>query len=187
MTKRRQRYCEWCDVGLQRPKIETETTRGVGQKRYCSAACQLYARAKRVGDCWEFQGSTDGHGYGQLTMHMPGGKKIIKAYRAAYLCFIGDLPEGKNYVCHTCDNRMCFNPRHLFAGTCADNAQDASAKGRTAIAERLPQTRLERGQVIAIKSAIRSGATNDELARQYNVSRGAIYQIRINKNWKHVA
>jgi len=186
VTKRRPKYCEWCDIGLP-ACTSADGKRGGGVKRFCSASCHLLSRAKRVGDCWEFQGSTDGHGYGQLTMRMPGGKKIIKAYRASYLCFVGEMPEGKNYVCHTCDNRMCFNPRHLFAGTCADNAQDAAIKGRTAIGAMLPQTVLKEDQVVTIKSAIKSGVKDGPLSRQYGVSRTTIRQIRYNNTWKHVA
>jgi hypothetical protein len=33
-------------------------------------------------------------------------------------------------ACHHCDNRLCVNPEHLFAGSHRDNVQDCIAKGR---------------------------------------------------------
>src|SRR5262245_30404599 len=35
-------------------------------------------------------------------------------------------------ACHTCDNRPCVNPDHLFEGTKGDNARDSIKKGRFA-------------------------------------------------------
>jgi hypothetical protein len=36
-------------------------------------------------------------------------------------------------IMHTCDNPHCCNPRHLRAGSYADNIQDMYAKGRNSL------------------------------------------------------
>ena len=58
-------------------------------------------------------------------------KKDIKAHRASYAIYKGEIPYGM-VVCHRCDNPPCVNPAHLFVGSQGDNMRDAIAKGRQA-------------------------------------------------------
>jgi len=65
-------------------------------------------------------------GYGRVSID----GRLRYANRVALELKLGRpiLPGHK--ACHTCDNPRCVAPEHLFEGTTAMNAQDASAKGR---------------------------------------------------------
>src|SRR5580765_3798730 len=75
--------------------------------------------------CWPFRGSLDSHGYGQMGWQ----GKLHLTHRLVWENLNGPIPNGL-CVCHTCDNRKCCNPKHLFLGTKQDNYNDMTAKGR---------------------------------------------------------
>ena len=76
-------------------------------------------------DCWEWRGGKHEKGYGVFRI----GQKPYRAPRLAWE-FFNRSALGSLYACHRCDNPLCCNPEHIFAGSQRDNMADMVAKGR---------------------------------------------------------
>lgn len=107
------------------------------------------------GKCWEWIGATISSGYGEFYIN---GIQTT-AHRASYIMHVGPVPVGIK-VCHTCDFKLCVNPKHLFLGTDKQNMQDAASKGRLI-------RKLSKIDVSSIKF---STLSNKSLARRYGCS-----------------
>lgn len=137
-------------------------------------------RYKVVGECWEYTGTISLSGYGQFYHR----GKSIRAHRAMYEIVNGEIPDGL-LVCHTCDNRKCVNPSHLYAGTAADNYNDARERGRlnTPQGECHHNAKLSENDVANIR---RSNFSQRKLAGIYGVSQATINEAKRGLTWKTV-
>jgi len=130
--------------------------------------------------CWVWMGTTTVRGYGQI---ISNARKHY-AHRASYEAFIGPIPEGMN-VCHTCDNVYCVNPAHLFLGTQKQNLEDMAKKKRSTWGINNPRAKLDIDDVKNIKHLLLTKMSETSIAKQYNVSRQTINNIKNGKVWNH--
>jgi hypothetical protein len=128
-------------------------------------------------ECWNWTGAVNPNGYGVIWL----GRRNIGAHRAAYLLATGEGADDFQ-VCHTCDNRRCVNPRHLFLGTNADNHADKALKGRAAKGERNGNAVLTDDSVAQIRAVRQAtGDTYASIARDFGVDPGHVRRICLNE------
>ena len=133
--------------------------------------------SKQENGCWIWVASNTG-AYAQIW----NGVELVSVHVFSYKTFIGPITPGLN-VCHTCDNKLCANPMHLFLGTYTDNMQDAKAKGRTSPGEKNGNHKLTEEIVQAIRNDPRSSWICCE---DYGVSQTTVVRIRNRKIWTHL-
>jgi len=138
------------------------------------------------GQCWVWTGWTTQSGYGRFRI---GNQVVIGVHRWSYEEFVGPVPQELS-VLHSCDNRVCVRPSHLFIGTDQDNSQDMVDKNRQAKGEANGNSKLNEEAVREIRRRYRrwsqSSSNLRELMYEFGVTRAAIQNILSRKTWKHV-
>lgn len=136
--------------------------------------------------CWNFTGPLDSVGYGQIAS--PKIRDLFKewkVHRLSYKIFNGEI--GNKLVLHTCDNRKCFNPDHLFLGTQMDNMKDRMNKGRyrSISGENNKFSKLTKDNVKQIRK-LKGQKSIRALAKQFNVGKTTIEKVLNNTTWRHI-
>lgn len=153
---------------------------------------RFWAKVKKPTEpngCWEWRAGTSHNGYGQFeTGSGRKDKKSVRAHRFSFSLHYAD--PGSLQVLHSCDNRRCVNPDHLFIGTNADNMRDMIAKGRdqknSPKGERQWNSALTSDDVKMIRRMWADGVAQVALARQLGVTRHCVYCICHRKSWTHI-
>jgi len=120
--------------------------------------------------CWEWTGILNS-GYGTFKLN---GKNIA-AHRFAYRHYKGEIPE-RLCVCHTCDNRKCVNPDHLFLGTHLDNFRDMIKKGRHPFA-------ISEERVREIRRLYNAGVSQGGISQLFSIHKKTVQKIVTNRTW----
>lgn len=129
--------------------------------------------------CWEWTAGCFDSGYGAFSVTHT---ELVRAHRFSFEVFVRPLLEGECAL-HSCDNRKCCRPKHLFAGSQIENVADRDRKGRQAFGERSATAVLTAEQVMRILADDRSQRT---LGREYGVCKSTIGYIKRGEYWKHV-
>lgn len=136
-------------------------------------------------ECWEWRGSRTSQGYGGLQW-----KPWVAAHRFTYELVNGPIPDGL-FVCHSCNNTACLNPKHLWLGTATDCARDKVIKGRHPRkgpqGERHASAKVTEDDVINMRRLYSTGEAGTwKLGKRFGITQQSVQAIVSGRHWKHV-
>lgn len=128
----------------------------------------------RDDECWPWRGYTQTNGYGWVNV----GHFKMSAHRLALLVAGIPVQPGLD-ACHTCDNRACCNPAHLYAGSRRQNMADCSVRHRhnKPRGERHWRAKLSEEKVLQIRACVSAGETTISLGHRFGVHSATISRI----------
>lgn len=154
---------------------------------------KIEARTTKMSSgCWGWNGAYNASGYARVAISHDSGEQQTVAFVSRILLSqkLGRELAATECACHSCDNRGCVNPSHLFVGTRFDNSADMTAKGRRSCGpkhaaacprgEAHGRVKLTKEQAIF---AYRAMGTHREIAERLGVSGATISLIKRGKIW----
>lgn len=165
--------------GLPATTVVHGTGRGamtLGPEHLLWAFERAAAKTEVRGECWWWTGYCR-NGYGCLSIRNAGVYLHVLSCALAH----GAIPPGHE-VLHGCDNRPCWLPSHLRAGTRTENVRDMWAKQRavapprmTGVAQHLAT--LTDDEIAEIRQIGAGPATQREIAAAYGCSQSTIWRL----------
>lgn len=128
-------------------------------------------------------------GYCLVGLSKNGKVKEYLVHRLVLETFIG-LNENYNIVEHNDNNPLNNHISNLVWSSPEINMRHCFEQGRAKIpkfqGENHPRAKLTEKQVKTIKVRLKKGELGTHIAKDYNVSRRTIYDIKNNRNWVHI-
>jgi hypothetical protein len=132
-------------------------------------------------DVWHRLTLTVNCGYLVVGLRRGSEKRLRKVHQLVLEAFVGPRPSGQQ-GCHRNGVATDCRLQNLRWDTPAGNAADTVRRG-----ERNGFSLLSEAEVVAAQSAVRDGAVQASIARQFGVSPCTINAIVKGRSWKHVA
>ncbi len=146
-------------------------------------AVQFWSHVRAVPDpdaCWEWTGAL------RSKSILYGSCRWGQAHKAALYLATGQDCEGLLYVLHSCDNKLCCNPKHLSIGTHRENVLQARDRGRSLKANGTHHSaKLTRPQVAEVRARYAAGGTTQAaLGKEFGISQIGISLIVREKTYR---
>ena len=156
-------------------------------QRFKTTEERFWEKVRKSDNCWEWKATKYRSGYGQFRLDgVPQG-----AHRVAWILTNGAISDSSGYhgtcVLHSCDNRACVRPDHLFLGGQKENVRDMHRKGREnkCKGEEHPKAKLCGLDIRLIRELLKT-QTQQVVADRFGIGQSQISKIKRRKAWRHV-
>lgn len=112
--------------------------------------------------------------------------KMWRLNRLIFTYVYGKIPEGK-VIGHSCNNKGCINPSHLYLTTAPENSTQAKKDKLYKQGVDSGRAKLTEEQVKEIRrSYYEDSLSQDKLAISFDLSQSTVSAIVRNKTYKHI-
>lgn len=127
-------------------------------------------------------------GYSVTCISSRGKPRHCGVHQLVCEAFNGSRPSLSHQVAHGDGDKGSNRPDNLRWATAAENAKDRDVHGNTAHlkGEAHGASILNELDVIEMRSLKQAGATADELAKKFNVSRSTVFDAVSGRTWGHI-